>query len=502
MSSQHSESSAFALPHDPFTRIVIVGAGPSGLSAAYFLKQRGYRDVLVLEKQGRVGGLCLTVTEDYKSFDLGANYVTPAYHETLRLAKEVGAKLYPERPGTVIEFPDDSMAKPVFREFWDAVVRDVSPIRFLAACLKYVRLRFRLGAVIDPPGLQNIHKFPELCVPFATWLQRNGLECLSPLFEIPITVMGYGYLHEIATPYALKYMSLATFVPLCLKAFPPTSFIPWPKRFVRGFQRLWEVVAWDLNVRTDVNIHRIERSEQGVRVRFTHEQQKLNEVNTHEDELEFDYLLLTCPLTGNVLSTFMTLSSEEETLFGRIERYNYCLTSFLIPGIGSERPIACTIPLAPIGTPWAITKQMADSDFVQFYSRVDPAWSEAQIETELLVRVHESVRRLGGDIQKDEWHTFDQWPYFEHVSAEDMASGFYERLEALQGKQCTYYLGGVMNFELVESVIQYSRSLVERFFPMVDATQCRPHDRPPVSAPSRTAASRRAHWPNVSAQRK
>ena len=56
-------------------KIVIIGAGPAGLSAALYLKRKGYKNVTVLEKLGRVGGLCRTITQDYKSFDLGANYI-------------------------------------------------------------------------------------------------------------------------------------------------------------------------------------------------------------------------------------------------------------------------------------------------------------------------------------------------------------------------------------------------------------------------------------------
>ena len=77
--------------------IVIVGAGPAGLSAAYYLKQNGYPNVTVIEKLGRVGGLCFTINEDYTCFDLGANYLTPDYRETLKLAAEYGLKTYAER---------------------------------------------------------------------------------------------------------------------------------------------------------------------------------------------------------------------------------------------------------------------------------------------------------------------------------------------------------------------------------------------------------------------
>ena len=78
------------------SRIAIIGAGPAGLSTAWFLGKQGFRNVTVLEKLGRVGGLCKSLTIDGMSYDLGANYITWAYTETRRIAKEVGAKTYKE----------------------------------------------------------------------------------------------------------------------------------------------------------------------------------------------------------------------------------------------------------------------------------------------------------------------------------------------------------------------------------------------------------------------
>ena len=43
------------------TRIGIVGAGPSGLSAAYALARLGYNNITVLEKHHTVGGMCESV---------------------------------------------------------------------------------------------------------------------------------------------------------------------------------------------------------------------------------------------------------------------------------------------------------------------------------------------------------------------------------------------------------------------------------------------------------
>ncbi|XP_015439434.1 PREDICTED: spermine oxidase-like [Dufourea novaeangliae] len=56
-------------------RIVIVGAGASGIAAASRLLQNGFNDVLILEAEGRIGGRVHTVKfEDY-AIDLGGQWI-------------------------------------------------------------------------------------------------------------------------------------------------------------------------------------------------------------------------------------------------------------------------------------------------------------------------------------------------------------------------------------------------------------------------------------------
>ena len=56
------------------------------------------------------------------------------------------------------------------------------------------------------------------------------------------------------------------------------------------------------------------------------------------------------------------------------------------------------------------------------------------------------------------------WYYFPHVDSETYASGWYEKVEAMQGQLGTYYAGEVMSFGDMDETIEYSRDLVERFF--------------------------------------
>lgn len=64
MDPKKSMEDQFSKLHPCFpvnTRIGIVGAGPSGMSAAYALSQLGYNNVTVLEKHHTVGGMCESV---------------------------------------------------------------------------------------------------------------------------------------------------------------------------------------------------------------------------------------------------------------------------------------------------------------------------------------------------------------------------------------------------------------------------------------------------------
>ena len=64
----------------PFTYsslpVCIIGAGPSGLSTALYLKDRGY-DTIVFEKQNRVGGRCITLQKGKRIADAGAYFANP-----------------------------------------------------------------------------------------------------------------------------------------------------------------------------------------------------------------------------------------------------------------------------------------------------------------------------------------------------------------------------------------------------------------------------------------
>lgn len=73
-------------------KICIIGGGPSGLSAAWFLQEKGYKDITVLERLDRLGGKCNSPVYNEKNFEMGAIMGVPNYHVVKELMKVAGVE--------------------------------------------------------------------------------------------------------------------------------------------------------------------------------------------------------------------------------------------------------------------------------------------------------------------------------------------------------------------------------------------------------------------------
>ncbi|MGQ0625734.1 MAG: protoporphyrinogen/coproporphyrinogen oxidase [Sporichthyaceae bacterium] len=86
--------------------VFVVGAGPSGLAAAYRLQQGGVR-AIVLDRRERAGGMVHTHREAGYLMEEGATILPSAYKPVVALAHEVGAGANLIPAGSVIGFARD-----------------------------------------------------------------------------------------------------------------------------------------------------------------------------------------------------------------------------------------------------------------------------------------------------------------------------------------------------------------------------------------------------------
>ena len=75
----------------PSTKVIIVGAGISGLAVAYRLQQRSpATDITILEQDARPGGTAWTVREDGFQLEIGPNGFLDTKPTTVNLCRDVG----------------------------------------------------------------------------------------------------------------------------------------------------------------------------------------------------------------------------------------------------------------------------------------------------------------------------------------------------------------------------------------------------------------------------
>lgn len=151
--------------------VVIVGAGPSGLTAARELKKAGL-SVAVLEARARVGGRTWTDTIDGAMLEIGGQWVSPDQTALMGLLDELGLKMYSRyREGeSVYVAPDGSRTRYSGASF--PVSRTTA-----AEMDKLTAILDGLAAEIGPEEPWAHPKARELdTISFHHWLRRNSAD--------------------------------------------------------------------------------------------------------------------------------------------------------------------------------------------------------------------------------------------------------------------------------------------------------------------------------------
>ena len=410
-------------------RVCVIGAGVSGLTAARELEKLGHR-VTVLERQGEVGGKCGSVQLDGRWYDLGGHVCTARYVTLARMVAELGLSTLPVTPARPFDLVTGRLSE------------TDSPTELARHWLRYVQTRDRDFPGILAPGLAPVAR--TLAAPVAGWLAANGLEGFARHSALMYTSCGYGYVQEPELPalYFLKFAEL-------LVGAPPDAPLPRFWTIEHGFLKLWKTVAAGLrDLRLNTAVRAVERMPSGVRV------------HTATESLEFDELVVATPL--HEVPPFLSPTPEEREIFGKVRHYEYYTTIVSAEGLPEDGFFLLQPHASEPG--WegrsvAVHQRYPGDGMAIAYAYGKPGVDDGEA---IIRRLREDLGRMGG--RMGEVHTQVRWDYFPHFGSEDIASGIYERLEGLQGQNHTFYVGSLLNFELVESNVAYATALVERHF--------------------------------------
>jgi protoporphyrinogen/coproporphyrinogen III oxidase len=191
-SSEHTVSSGSQLVLDASKslRIAVVGAGPSGLTAADTLNSLGYQNVTVFEQNNRVGGKVYSVPNPSGSgmVELGAVFATTNYTTVLGYASKYNIASTPFTESQSIIDNGTSVTAQQFLE------NSYGTFQILAALAAYVPLTAEMDTILNEDGFDF---FPPISsdyyLPFAEFAAKKGLTPITEMVRAVLVGFGYGY---------------------------------------------------------------------------------------------------------------------------------------------------------------------------------------------------------------------------------------------------------------------------------------------------------------------
>lgn len=453
-------------------RICIIGGGPAGTSAAMYLEKKGYTNYVIYEKTDRVGGKAFSPMMKVKTADgkwedrtieMGAVMGCDTYF-AVHECELFGGTTHLDGPpmGRKFMMTDGTPQKvSVF-----ALLKKVMKMNKLAKLLKTKYVGYdvnghrgvaqgRYEGMCPSPELKLARiegenpNLKDLSMPFSEFLKMNKCEDATTVWKGPFTSFGYGYFDEIPAAYVLKYLDAFT-----VKQFLSTGKL-WTWK--NGTQSIWEGVNKKLKHPAILNseVTNVERKDDKVYVT----------VNGQVEE--FDKLIICTPL--ELFLKYGDPREEETELFSKIQHKEY-FTMAVRTAEGNTPEIS-----------YYFFENMTNETrghLMVFYHR----WPQEEVVEQPVVtftlRNHEGMEDVPFEVARDttlkdmeicgrkveQIERIDDWYYFPHVGSKDYADGWYDKVEAMQGKANTFYAGEVMSFGDMEETVEYSRDLVHRFF--------------------------------------
>lgn len=403
-------------------KIAIVGAGPAGLTIAYFLKYVGYNDIDVYEADNKIGGqsesLHLHKESGYIN-EVGTVFSTLGYATVHKIMKNVNVTLIKDAVNGLIGYMRTDGTTEIIGSRIHLLFEIESIKYFLFIFFNW--LRFFLGFMSKE----------EQATIYSEWLKEKGRDekNLSEVSRIGSHGQLYGPLNEITVRNSFEWVIPSLIVSgVFLKIY----------RVKEGHQTFWERVVkkFKINVIT------------GSKIKDT-EQLKEN----------YDHVFVTCPLDEittpitpiingpfddtNVLSVYVKIPKGSWTY----DFENYYLF---------DSPKSKTIKVSCIYPKY---HDKVNEDIVVILAMVN--------KKEMGLLLYETVREFtditGIDVKVEDVIYHKIFRYGVRYSPRQILSGLPQKINRAQGKDNVWYSGGALTHWNISAITNFNLFLVMRF---------------------------------------
>jgi len=419
-------------------KIVIVGAGASGLCCAYYLVQKGHKHIKIIESHDHVGGKINSFEIDDNIYEYGAIHLLNYYKTTYELLEKFGI---PIKPVTDYHLVINESIKKLF-EFIEGSINIIMDLD------KYYEITKKYNEFLTTANFKDVPI--DIRGSLHDYLTKNNLSSLIPFLEmmsmrltsIPAKELSFAIFIKVFPPNMLREF-INYNIPIIGKdiAKPPIHFIP------EGYDSLMKKMA-DYLIKA------------GVKIKFgkTIKSINKNKVITHTKTYKFDRLIMTS-LTRN-----------------------FAITPEYIEGL----PIADLLKGASIKNPCVFKQHVKChdvkyGDFILIESAINQPYSVynfyegtkilgtlTNVDTtdREIIRAN-IVQYLKGKfgeieiIEQDKGYFCFLQPI---VSVKDIEEGFFDKLEAFQGKNNIYYSNIFFTTSYSGLVMQYAREMIATHF--------------------------------------
>lgn len=454
-------------------RICIVGAGLAGAYMAYLLKKNGYKNIVILEKNNRIGGKCHTQIINKIPHDLGGSmFDKRSYKYVMQLINEF--HLEDEIVVTPLEM-NNYMYKGKIWSIEDILlnqdgkegklnffVKMFRKMQFYLHCKKYIKLYKQIFPNQQYP-YQSQPKLSLIDMTFYEFLKNNDLLILVNFFRFVFTFQ-YTYLESTPALYGLLWCNTDMIKEILTAMRKKKPFI---YRLKHGFQPFVERIARESEAKIflNFNIKSIERKEI-IKI--------IGDCQSHTYTMNFDFLILACGIKKSL--DFLDATEEERTIFSS-QIYTYPVMS-----VFTAKDNQCM--LKAVSNYWydvvfpephaykmsaELVKEHAkilnieamnqQGEKERVYITFEPNHGESQKSNEQLQAKLKSDLIAKG-FKEPTILIQCNWEYFPSFNQQSINKGYPWKIIDMQGTNKTWYIGSSVSFESIRDVMNYDQMLI------------------------------------------